>query len=234
MRCGPWKRSLSSSGSSVDRSSPGRRWATTCVPGGDRCKSRPWELGSSPLRPCHTGWSTSTQPCGVSEKVPHSRLGTHGPGLGAPVRNLLGASGPCWETPGRTRWRPDHRATLQLPFHLDAHQPRQLALSGLRFQGRHVFLEFLRPLVRESEGKIFLMVDPEPVHGGHRVQEWLPAVGADGTVLFTPLCPEHNPEEYFHQEILAHARRQGRHHHAAGLKRMVRTYLHRIQQWREK
>ncbi|PSO96037.1 MAG: hypothetical protein BRC46_01750, partial [Cyanobacteria bacterium QS_6_48_18] len=29
-----------------------------------------------------------------SEKAPHSRLGTHGPGLGAPVRNLLGASGP--------------------------------------------------------------------------------------------------------------------------------------------
>ena len=94
MRCGPWKRSLSSSGSSVDRSSPRRRWATTCAPGGDRCKSRPWELGSSPLRPCHTGWSTSIQPCGVSEKAPHSRLGTHGPGLGAPVRNLLGASGP--------------------------------------------------------------------------------------------------------------------------------------------
>ena len=97
-----------------------------------------------------------------------------------------------------------------------------------------MFLEFLRPLVRESEGKIFLMVDPEPVHGGHRVQEWLPALGAHGTVLFTALCPERNPEEYFHQEILAHARRQGRHHHAAGLKRMVRTYLHRIQQWREK
>ena len=143
-------------------------------------------------------------------------------------------SGTSWAPPGRTRWRPDHRATLQLPFHLDAHQPRQLALSGLRFQGCHVFLEFLRPLVRESEGKIFLMVDPEPVHGGHRVQEWLPALGAHGTVLFTPLCPEHHPEEYFHQEILAHARRQGRPHHAAGLKRMVRTYLHRIQQWREK
>ena len=97
-----------------------------------------------------------------------------------------------------------------------------------------MFLEFLRPLVRESEGKIFLMVDREPVHGGHRVQEWLPALGAHGTVLFTALCPEHHPEEYFHQEILAHARCQGRHHHAAGLKRMVRTYLHPIQQWREK
>ena len=75
MRCGPWKRSLSSSGSSVDRSSPRRRWATTCAPGGDRRKSRPWELGSSPLRPCHPGWSTSTQPCGIREKAPHSRLG---------------------------------------------------------------------------------------------------------------------------------------------------------------
>ena len=49
-----------------------------------------------------------------------------------------------------------------------------------------------------------------------------------------PYRPEHHPEEYFHQEILAHARRQGQLHHAAGLKRMVRTYLHRIQQWREK
>ena len=49
-----------------------------------------------------------------------------------------------------------------------------------------------------------------------------------------PYRPERNPEEYFHQEILAHARRQGRPHHAAGLKLMVRTYLHRIQQWREK
>ena len=101
MRCGPWKRSLSSSGSSVGRSSPGRRWATTCTPGGDCCKSRPWELGSSPLRPCHTGWSTSTQPCGVSEKAPHSRLGRTWAWVGSTspeppgrLRAVLGASGP--------------------------------------------------------------------------------------------------------------------------------------------
>ena len=96
MRCGPWKRSLSSSGSSVGRSSPGRRWATTCAPGGDHCKSRPWELGSSPLRPCHTGWSTSIQPCGVSEKAPHSRLGR--------TWAWVGSTSP--EPPGRLRAGP--------------------------------------------------------------------------------------------------------------------------------
>ncbi|PSO61950.1 MAG: hypothetical protein BRC36_10625 [Cyanobacteria bacterium QH_2_48_84] len=57
-----------------------------------------------------------------------------------------------------------------MPFHLDAHQPRQLTLSGLRFQGRHVFLEFLHPLVRESEGKIFLMVDRHPIFWKQRTK----------------------------------------------------------------
>ncbi|PSP02405.1 MAG: hypothetical protein BRC51_11700, partial [Cyanobacteria bacterium SW_12_48_29] len=76
--------------------------------------------------------------------------------------------------------------------------------------------------------------DPEPVHGGHRVQEWLPALGAHGTVLFTPLCPERNPEEYFHQEILAHATRQRRPRNTTDLKQAVRSYLHQLQQWPEK
>ena len=65
------------------------------------------------------------------------------------------------------------------------------------------------------------------------------AVGAqhaDQIELFylPPYSPERNPDEYLNQEIKAHVRRQRRPHHVAGLKRMVRAYLHQLQQWPEK
>ena len=149
MRCGPWKRSLSSSGSSVDRSSPGRRWATTCAPGGDRRKSRPWELGSSPLRPCHPGWSTSTQPCGVSEKAPPFTLGD--------TWAWVGSTSP--EPPGRLRAGPGGDQTTGQRF--SCHFISTLTNCGsLRFQvfasrAATCFWSFCAPWCARARAKSF-------------------------------------------------------------------------------
>ncbi|PSO66711.1 MAG: IS630 family transposase, partial [Cyanobacteria bacterium QH_6_48_35] len=152
-----------------------------------------------------------------------------GPALGPSDRHLLGAQGP-------DSGREDHRQ--RFGCNLISTLTNYGTLRFQVFEGSfttEVFLDFLRRLVRSVPRKVFLIVDRHPVHRAHRVQQWV-AQHSDQIELFylPPYRPEHNPEEYFHQEILAHARRQGRLHHAAGLKRMVRTYLHRIQQWREK
>ena len=98
-----------------------------------------------------------------------------------------------------------------------------------------VFLDFLRRLVRSVPRKVFLIVDRHPVHRAHQVQQWVPQ-HSDQIELFylPPYSPERNPDEYLNQEIKAHVRRQRRPHHVAGLKRMVRAYLHQLQQWPEK
>ncbi|PSO74001.1 MAG: IS630 family transposase, partial [Cyanobacteria bacterium QH_3_48_40] len=98
-----------------------------------------------------------------------------------------------------------------------------------------VFLAFLRRLVRSVPRKVFLVVDLHPVHRAHQVQQWV-SQHSDQLELFylPPYSPERNPDEYLNQEIKAHVTRQRRPHHVAGLKRMVRAYLHQLQQWPEK
>ena len=61
---------------------------------------------------------------------------------------------------------------------------------------------------------------PTGVAREHRALFYLPAYS-----------PERNPDEYLNQDIKAHIRRQRRPHNVAGFKRMVRAYLHQLQQW---
>ena len=94
---------------------------------------------------------------------------------------------------------------------LDANQPRHLALSGVRFQGRfttEVFLDFLRCLVRSVPRKVFLIVDRHSVHRAHRVQQWV-SQHSDQLELFylPPYSHERNPDEYLNQDIKANATR---------------------------
>ena len=98
-----------------------------------------------------------------------------------------------------------------------------------------VFFDFLRRLVRSVPRKIFLIVDRHPVHRARLVQQWVAQHSDQLELFYLPAySPERNPDEYLNQDIKAHVRRQQRPHNVTGLKRMVRAYLHQLQQWPEK
>ncbi|PSO65071.1 MAG: hypothetical protein BRC36_04745, partial [Cyanobacteria bacterium QH_2_48_84] len=137
-----------------------------------------------------------------------------GPALGPSDRHLLGAQGPdsgCG----------DHRAALWLQPHLDANQLRHPALSGVRGQFHYRGISGV-PAPLGALGATQGVSDCGPPSGGSSPPG--AAVGAqhaDQIELFylPPYSPERNPDEYLNQ---------------AGLKRMVRAYLHQLQQWPEK
>ena len=59
-----------------------------------------------------------------------------------------------------------------------------------------VFLEFLNRLVRQSERKVFLIVDNHPVHRSKKVKLWLQEHEEEIRVFFLPgYSPELNPDE---------------------------------------
>jgi transposase len=62
---------------------------------------------------------------------------------------------------------------------------------------QHLLLDFLRRLVRESDRKVFLILDNLRVHHGKIVAKWL-AEHSDEIELFflPPYAPESNPDEY--------------------------------------
>ena len=145
-------------------------------------------------------------------------------------------TGTCWAPKGQT---PVVETTCQrFGCNLISSLTNHGTLRFQVFEGSfttEVFLDFLRRLVRSVPRKVFLTVDRHPVHRAHQVQQWV-SQHSDQLELFylPPYSPERNPDEYLNQEIKANAKRQPRPHHVAGLKRMVRAYLHQLQQWPEK
>ncbi|PSO59943.1 MAG: hypothetical protein BRC35_02780, partial [Cyanobacteria bacterium QH_10_48_56] len=188
--------------------------------------------GAVPASPSEAGWSTSTQPCSgrLSGRAPQFTLGDE---MGLRSDHQTGT---CWAPKGQT---PVLETTGQrFGCNLISTLTNYGTLRFQVFEGSfttEVFLAFLRRLVRSVPRKIFFIVDRHPVHRAHRVQQWV-AQHADQIELFylPPYIPERNPDEYLNQEIKAHVTRQRRPHHVAGLKRMVRAYLHQLQQWPEK
>ena len=152
-----------------------------------------------------------------------------GPALGPSDRHLLGAQGP-------DSGREDHRAALWLQPHLDANQLRHPALSGVRGQFHHRGISGLFAPLGALGATQGVSDCGSPSGASSPPRAAVGAQHADQIELFylPPYSPERNPDEYLNQEIKAHVRRQRRPHHVAGLKRMVRAYLHQLQQWPEK
>ena len=65
-----------------------------------------------------------------------------------------------------------------------------------------IFLSFLQRLIKDAPRKVFLIVDNLRVHRARLVTDWVRA-NSDRIELFylPPYAPEHNPEEFMHNDV---------------------------------
>jgi transposase len=92
------------------------------------------------------------------------------------------------------------------------------------------FLVFLRRLVKGARRKLFVVLDNLRVHRARRVTTWARA-NAERIELFylPPYAPEHNPDEFLHNDVKqAMARRQVPRDRAS-LKAGLTSYLRGLQ-----
>ena len=93
-----------------------------------------------------------------------------------------------------------------------------------------LFLAFLQRLVRRAAAKVFLIVDPLKVHKALKVQAWVAAHREPIELFFLPsYAPEHNPDEFLHNDLKQSLGRQTVARDRAGLKSGLRRYLRRLQ-----
>jgi len=88
---------------------------------------------------------------------------------------------------------------------------------------QQLFIDFMSRLIRESDRKVFFIVDNLRVHHGKLVAVWLEKHKADIEVFFLPpYAPESNPDEY-----LNHALKQAI--HSGNLPKTKKDITHKIQ-----
>ncbi|MDP3186065.1 MAG: IS630 family transposase [Anaerolineales bacterium] len=107
-------------------------------------------------------------------------------------------------------------------------------LNFMVFKGRFiatVFLEFLNRLVRQSERKVFLIVDRHPVHRSKKAKKWLEKHIDKIRLFFLPgYSPELNPDELLNQDVKSNTIRKNRPSHQDELVKNLRSYLRKRQQ----
>lgn len=98
-----------------------------------------------------------------------------------------------------------------------------------------VFLDFLKRLVRDSDRKIFLILDNHPVHRSTPVRNWV-AEHQDRIELFflPPYSPDLNPDEYLNAELKARLHASEPTKDLNHLKRKVLSHLRSLQRQPEK
>jgi transposase len=104
-------------------------------------------------------------------------------------------------------------------------------LSFMVFKKRFtapVFLRFLRRLVKQSDRKVFIIVDNHPVHRSKKVKEWLKKNESEIRLFFLPgYSPDLNPDEMVNQDVKANAVGRKRARTKTQLMGHVRRYLER-------
>lgn len=93
-----------------------------------------------------------------------------------------------------------------------------------------IFLRFLKRLVKDAKRKLFLIVDNLRVHHAKIVMAWI-AENADKIELFflPPYAPEHNPDEFLHNDLKQAMARRRMPKDKAGLTSGLRSYMHGLQ-----
>lgn len=115
-------------------------------------------------------------------------------------------------------------------------------LSAINNQGRlyfmvfkqtfdeDVFLIFLERLLRQVQGKIFLIVDAHPAHCSDKVHGWVKARSDRIRLFFLPAySPQLNPDEMLNQDVKQNAVAQKRPRNQRELMAGVHGYLRRRQ-----
>ena len=107
------------------------------------------------------------------------------------------------------------------------------ALAFMVFQGQFkapVFVEFLKRLLRQLKGRIYLIVDGHPVHRSGEVRHFVEAHKERLRLIRMPgYCPELNPDELLNQDVKTNALGKSRPTNRGELMGGVRRHLHRRQ-----
>jgi transposase len=75
-----------------------------------------------------------------------------------------------------------------------------------------VFLKFLKRMIRQSDKKVFLIVDNHRSHKSKKVNEWLRKNEEHIRVFYLPsYCPELNPDEFLNQDVKSYLGKQRLH-----------------------
>jgi transposase len=107
------------------------------------------------------------------------------------------------------------------------------ALAFMLFQGKFqnpLFIEFMKRLLRQVKGKLYLIVDGHPVHRSVAAKRFV-ADNADRLRLIRlpGYCPELNPDELLNQDVQTNALGKSRPTNRAEMIATVRRHLHRRQ-----
>ena len=93
-----------------------------------------------------------------------------------------------------------------------------------------VFLNFLRRLIKDARRKVFLIVDNLRVHWAKSVTAWVDA-NRDRIALFylPPYAPEHNPDEFMHNDLKQGMARRRTPKDKAALKSALQSHMRSLQ-----
>ncbi len=98
-----------------------------------------------------------------------------------------------------------------------------------RFDGR-LFVQFMRRLLQQATGKLYLIVDGHPVHRSVVARDFVAANEARLRLIRLPgYCPELNPDELLNQDVKTNGLGKSRPANRAELMAGVRSHLRRRQ-----
>jgi transposase len=107
------------------------------------------------------------------------------------------------------------------------------ALAFMVCTGKFVaagFVAFLRRLLKQATGPVYLIVDGHPVHKSRLAKEFVARQGKRLRLILLPgYCPELNPDELLNQDVKTNAVGKSRPRHKAELLDIMRRHLHQRQ-----
>ena len=107
------------------------------------------------------------------------------------------------------------------------------ALAFMVFTGKFVasgFVAFLRRLLKQAKGPVYLIVDGHPVHKSRLAKEFVARHGKRLRLILLPgYCPELNPDELLNQDVKTNAVGKSRPRHKMELMDTMRRHLYRRQ-----
>jgi transposase len=94
---------------------------------------------------------------------------------------------------------------------------------------QHLFIDFMRRLIRESQRKVFLIVDNLRVHHGKVVAAWLEKHKDQIEVFFLPpYAPELNPDEYLNNALKQDVHSGDLPRTKEDIKHKIHSFMHRL------
>jgi transposase len=107
------------------------------------------------------------------------------------------------------------------------------ALAFMVFTGKFqapVFVEFMRRLLKQVKGKVYLIVDGHPVHRSRHAKQFVEDNAQRLRVIRLPgYCPELNPDELLNQDVKTNSLGESRPRDRAEMMSTVRSHLYRRQ-----